>query len=81
MRFVREVGQKGQVVIPADIREMLRLKHGQRIVFEVQDNEVKIRQERSAEQAMSEFLSLPKLKKPITLKELKKIEEESYDLP
>jgi len=81
MRFVREIGEKGQVVIPVDIRHMLGLTPRQRVVFEVQNNEVTMKQENNAEQSMKEFLSLPKLKKPLTLKDLKKIEEESYDLP
>lgn len=81
MRFIREIGEKGQVVIPVDIRQLLGLMPRQRVVFEVQNNEVTIKQENNAEQAMNEFLSLPKLKKPLTLKDLKKIEEESYDLP
>ena len=80
MRFVREIGEKGQVVIPVDIRELLRLRPRQKVVFEVQNNEVKIKQEKNAKQAMLDFLSGPKLKKQLTLKDLKKIEEESYDL-
>lgn len=80
MRFIREIGEKGQVVIPKDIRVLLGVRPRQKIVFELQDNEVKIKQE-DAEEAMKEFLSLPKLKKPLKLKNLKQLEEESYDLP
>jgi len=81
MRIVREIGEKGQVVIPKDIRVILGLKPKQNVVFEVQNNEVKIKQEEDAGKFLEEFLSLPKLKKPLTLKDLKRIEEESYDLP
>ena len=30
---------------------------------------------------LEDFFDVPKLKKPLTLKDLKRIEEESYDLP
>ncbi|MBS3090961.1 AbrB/MazE/SpoVT family DNA-binding domain-containing protein [Candidatus Pacearchaeota archaeon] len=81
MRFVREIGEKGQVVIPRDIRDLLGVRPKQKIVFEVENEEVKIKQEEDAEKFLKEFFSLPKLKKPLTLKDLKKIEDESYDLP
>jgi len=81
MRFVREIGEKGQVVIPKDIRDLLQLRLGHKLVFEVQNNEVRITQEQTPDEFLKDFLSGPKLKKSITLKELKKIEEESYDLP
>lgn len=81
MRFVREIGEKGQVVIPVDIRHLLGLMPKQRVVFEVQDTEVTIKQEQTPEEFLNDFLNVPKLKKPLTLKDLKKIEEESYDLP
>ena len=81
MRFTREIGEKGQVVIPKDIRVLLGVRPRQKIVFEVLDNEIKIKQEEDSEKFLKEFLSLPKLKKHVTLKDLKKLEEESYDLP
>lgn len=81
MRFVREIGEKGQVVIPKDIRVLLGVRARQNIVFEVQDKEVRIKQENNSEQAMREFLKHKKVGKSLTLKDLKKIEEESYDLP
>ena len=40
MRIKREVGEKGQVVLPKDIREHLNIKPGSGIVFEVRGDEV-----------------------------------------
>lgn len=81
MRFVREIGEKGQVVIPKDIRDLLGVRARQKIVFEVQNNEVRMKQEDSSEDFLKEFFKHRKKGKSLTLKDLKKIEEESYDLP
>ena len=40
MRIKREVGEKGQMVLPKDIREHLNIKPGSGIVFEVRGDEV-----------------------------------------
>jgi len=81
MRFVRQMGEKGQVVIPKDIRQLLGLKFKQNVVFEINNEEVRIKTEQNPEEFLKDFLNIPKLKKPLTLKDLKKIEDESYDLP
>mgnify|MGYP001619428923 CR=1 len=77
----RQLGEKGQVVIPKDIRDMLRLREGEEVVFEVVNNEVKIKPEQDPEEFLEDFLNVPKPKKNLTLKDLREIEEESYDLP
>ncbi len=81
MRIERELGAKGQVVIPKDIRKFLNLRRGQKVVFEARDHEVVIRAEQDADAFLKDFFSFPRLKKDVTLKDLKKIREESYDLP
>ena len=77
----REIGEKGQVVIPKDVRELLSLRARSRIIFEIENNEVKLKSEQTPEEFLKDFLNVPKLKKNITLEDLKKIEDESYDLP
>jgi len=77
----REIGEKGQVVIPKDIRELLSLRARSKIIFEIENNEVKLKSEQTPEEFLKDFLNVPKLKKNITLEDLKKIEDESYDLP
>jgi AbrB family looped-hinge helix DNA binding protein len=81
MIIKRFIGEKGQVVIPSDIRKMLNLQKGNEVIFEIGDKEVKIKKE-DTKDALERFFTLSRTRsKDITLKELKKIENESYDLP
>ena len=81
MEMVRELGSKGQVVIPNDVRKMLGLQEGTRIVFTVDNEEIKIKKEQNVDDFLKEFFDTPKLKKSLTARELKEMYEESYDLP
>lgn len=81
MIIKRSLGEKGQVVIPKDIREYLGLREGDAVVFEISNHEVSIKPEQDPEEFLKEFLNVPKLKKPLSSKEIKKILEEEYDLP
>ncbi len=73
MIIKREIGEKGQVVIPKDIREYLGLDIGVNILFEVRDNEVVLKKEENAEKFLDDFLNVPKIKKKIDVKGLKKM--------
>ncbi|MBI2044871.1 AbrB/MazE/SpoVT family DNA-binding domain-containing protein [Candidatus Pacearchaeota archaeon] len=73
----REIGEKGQVVIPKDIREMLKLKRGERVVFEVRGNEVVLRQEQDPIEFLENFLNTPKIKRG--KKSIKKMILEQYE--
>lgn len=82
MIIKREIGEKGQVVIPKDIREFLGLKEREKIVFEVKDKEVIIKKEQDPEEFLKDFFNVPgkEKKKPReAIKELKKIYEEQYE--
>jgi AbrB family looped-hinge helix DNA binding protein len=81
MIIKRPIGEKGQVVIPKNIRKMLNLRRGEKIVFEVIDKKITLQREQDGEEFLRDFLNVPKPKKNFTLKDLKKIEDESYDLP
>ncbi|MBI1972888.1 AbrB/MazE/SpoVT family DNA-binding domain-containing protein [Candidatus Woesearchaeota archaeon] len=81
MKIERELGTKGQVVIPKDIRAFLGLKRGRKVVFETRDHEVVIKPEQDVDAFLRDFFSFPHLKKDITLKELKKMRDDSYDVP
>ena len=80
MIIEREIGEKGQLVIPKDIRRFLGLKKGQKVIFEVRKDEVVLRPEQDPEKFLEDFLNIPKTKN-ITLKEIKRGLEEKYDLP
>ncbi len=78
MIIKREIGEKGQIVIPKDIREYLGLDFGVNITFEVKDNEVIIRKEKSPIEIVEDFFNIPKLKKKVSIKEIKEKYEEEY---
>jgi AbrB family looped-hinge helix DNA binding protein len=83
MIIKRDIGEKGQVVIPKDIRDMLGLHSGSKVVFEVKDKDVFIKPEMSPEEFLKDFFNVPGKKKgtSLSLKELKKLREEQYELP
>ena len=75
----RQLGEKGQVVIPKDIREILGLREGKEVIFEVADNEVKIKTEQNPDRLVDDFFNTPKLKKKLSSREMKKIILRQYD--
>lgn len=82
MQIKRTLSEKGQIVLPKDIREYLGLKPGSEIVFEIRDKEIVIKLKKDPKKFVEEFCDAPKkLKKPIDEKKLleKQIEEE-YDI-
>lgn len=79
MEIKREIGQKGQVVIPKDIREYLGLSKGNKVVFEIRDKEVIIKQEQDPIKIVEDFFNTPKIKRKISVKELKEIYNEQYE--
>lgn len=81
MEITRTLGEKGQVVIPRDVRILLGIKENQEVTFVVENNEVRLKKKQTAEEWMKGFLKYQKKGKEITLKALKKIEDESYDVP
>ncbi len=77
----REIGEKGQVVIPKDIREFLKIRSGSNVIFEIEKNEVKLKPEENINEFLEEFFTIARTKgKNLTLKDIRKLEEESYDL-
>lgn len=82
MQLKRTLSEKGQIVIPKDVREYLGLKPGSEIVFEIKEGKVVIRPRKDPKEFVEEFCNVPKkLKKKIDIKKLleKQIEEE-YDI-
>ncbi len=76
----RQLGVKGQVVIPKDIRKILGLETGEEVVFEVVNDEVRIKREEDVNKIVDDFFDVPgKKKKQSSIKEIKKIIYEQYD--
>jgi len=75
----RPIGEKGQVVIPRDIRNLLGLRAGREVVFEIESGGVKIKAEEDSDAIVEEFFNTPKLKKKLSARELKNIIYEQYD--
>ena len=68
----RNVGPKGQVVIPKHMRDALGLKPGVEITLELRDKEIVIKKPEVKGSYTEYFISTssPKLKKEVNLKEL-----------
>jgi AbrB family looped-hinge helix DNA binding protein len=68
----RNIGPKGQVVIPKQMREALGLKPGVEITLEMRDQEIIIKKPQVRGSYTEYFIttSSPKLKKRINIKEL-----------
>lgn len=84
MNLDRTMGEKGQVVVPKDIRDQLGLKPGSELLFEIEDGKIIIRKKTDGEKTAEAFFSvIPKEKKlkKLTIKEIKSILDEQYDLP
>jgi AbrB family looped-hinge helix DNA binding protein len=82
IKLKRKLGEKGQIVIPKDIRNQLNLKPGENVVFEMKENEIIIKTEDGVDEFLHDLFSVARTnKKDLTLEDIKRIEEESYDLP
>ncbi len=81
MYMKRNIGEKGQVVIPKDIRNHLGLRPGSEVVFEMKNSEVVIKRPLNSRQFVEDFCNVPNKLKKIDIKTIKKALEEEYDLP
>ena len=68
----KNVGQKGQVVIPKQLRDAMGLKPGVEVILELRGDQIVITKPK-IEGSYTEYYTAtqaPKLKKPINIKEL-----------
>ncbi len=54
----RKLGPRGQVVIPKEIRDRLRLTEGENLTFEVSDDVILVRPEPSPQEFVRRFLTV-----------------------
>ena len=83
MIIKRELGEKGQIVIPKDIRKFLGLEKGEEIIFEVKGQDVLLKKNEDSKKLLHEFFTLArpeKKHKNITIQDIKKILDEQYEL-
>jgi len=71
---VASVGEKGQVTIPKQVRNLLEVKRGDRIVFVSKDNEIIMR--KSNTKKLSEILSRGKPLTETSISFQRKLREE-----
>ncbi len=68
----RNVGPKGQIVIPKRMRDTLGLKPGVEVILEIRDQEIVIKKPQISGSYTEYYIttSVPKLKKEVNIKEL-----------
>ena len=76
----RTIGEKGQVVVPKDIRNYLGLKPGSEVLFEMREKDVIIKSAVDPKKFVDDFCNVSKKIKKINIKNLEKVLEEEYDL-
>ncbi len=79
MQLKRTVGEKGQIVIPKDIRDYTGIKPGSEVVFEVKEKEIVIKSQKSGREFVEDFCNVPKIKKRLSVKKMKDIFEEQLE--
>jgi len=79
MYIKRVVGEKGQIVLPKDIRDYMGIKPGSEVSFEVRDMAIVIKSAVDPVKFVEDFCNIPKLKKRLTRKDMEKILNEQYE--
>jgi antitoxin PrlF len=72
------VSPKGQVTIPAEIRQLLGVRPRDRVAFEVTDGQVLIRPARRSLDSL--YRSVPALERPVSDKEMTQLVQEEHVL-
>ena len=74
--ITRAVGAKGQVTLPTEVRKALGIKPHGRITFAIDDGEVRLH---PAGPSLDDvYQSVPALKRPLTLKQMREIAIEEH---
>ena len=82
MELERTVSEKGQIVIPKDIREHLGLKPGSEVTFDIEEGMVVMKPKKNGRAIVEEFCNVSKKKfVKLSVKGIKKLLEEQYEIP
>jgi len=79
-KLKRIVGERGQVVIPKQIRERLGLKPRETVIFELKQNSILLHTEQDPVRFSEELVSAPRKLKTISMRRTKKTLEEQYEI-
>lgn len=80
MLIKRVVGERGQVVLPKDIREQFGLRAGSEITFDARDDEIVVKPALTPEEFVDEFCrTRKKIKMKDGVKWLKRVLDEQYE--
>jgi AbrB family looped-hinge helix DNA binding protein len=79
MIIKRELGEKGQVVIPKDIRDFLNLRLNGNVVFEIRDNEVLLKPEDDPERIVNDYCNVSGKSKNTPIEKIKKVILDRYN--
>ncbi len=78
MFIKKKIGPKGQVVVPKYARDFLGIKEGSSVILEVKEDSVVLKPEKSAEQAVKDYVSVVK-KKLVREVDVKKVLQEEME--
>jgi len=80
MMIKRQVGERGQVVLPKDIRESLGIKAGSEIVFDLRNDEILIKPAVNTKKWLEDFFKTNEnIKLKLDAKKIKEITDEQYE--
>jgi len=74
--YISSVSPKGQVTIPKELRDLLRVKPKDKVSFQMDKQAIKIMPASSSVDAI--FQKVPALKKPLTFKQITQIAKEEH---
>ncbi|MHB1830041.1 MAG: AbrB/MazE/SpoVT family DNA-binding domain-containing protein [Candidatus Micrarchaeaceae archaeon] len=78
MEIERTISEKGQIVIPKDVRDYLGLKEGSEIIFEIKENEIVLRPRAGPKEFVEKFLNTSKKVRKLDMNRIKKVIEDEY---
>lgn len=80
MKLERTINEKGQIVIPKDIRVKMGLKSGTEVELNMENGKIIIEVKNKPEERVNDFANVPKKIPNLNPRSIKDILDEEYDL-
>jgi AbrB family looped-hinge helix DNA binding protein len=80
MKLERTINEKGQIVIPKDIRVKMGLKSGTEVELNMENGKIIIEVKNKPEEIVNDFANVPKKIPNLNSRSIKDILDEEYDL-